>query len=104
MVLYMKEIKTNNKRILTLLSNNIGVEVIVQDSGGGIENSYVVPDGDIVKIGYGLGCDREDVSDALRLVIVSQRQREAADVFEAALELASNCTATGTYSNKGKID
>ncbi len=68
------------------------------------EGCTSVPDGDIVKIGYGLGCDREDVSDALRLVIVSQRQREAADVFEAALEFTSNCTATGTYSNKGKID
>lgn len=63
-----------------------------------------IPDGDIVKIGYGLGYDRDDISDALRLVIVSQRERDAADVFEASLEFSVESVVSGTYSNKGKID
>lgn len=50
MVLYMKEITVNNNRTLTLQPDKNGIEVIVQDGGGGIENSYVVPDGDIVML------------------------------------------------------
>lgn len=84
--------------------------VFVSDMSGAIILSSItegcthIPDGDIVKIGYGLGYDREDISDALRLVIVSQRERDAADVFEASLEFSSDSVASGTYSNKGKID
>ena len=50
MVLYMKEITVNNNRTLTLQPDKNGIEVIVQDGGGGIENSYIVPDGDIVML------------------------------------------------------
>jgi hypothetical protein len=46
----MKEITVNNDRTLTLTTNKNGIEVITQDGGGGIENSYIIPDGDIVML------------------------------------------------------
>lgn len=58
MVFYMKEITVNNGIVLTLLSNKNGIEVITQECGG-IENSYVIPDEDIVMlINYWLNCKR----------------------------------------------
>ena len=68
------------------------------------EGCTSIPDGDIIKIGYGLGCDKDDISDALRLVILSQRERDAMDLFEASLDFGSECSVSGAYSNKGKID
>ena len=46
----MKEITVNNDRTLTLQKDKNGIEVIVQDGGGGIEYSYIIPDGDIVML------------------------------------------------------
>lgn len=58
MVLYMKEIAVNNGIVLALSSDKNGIEVITQEYGG-IENSYVIPDGDIVMlINYWLNCKR----------------------------------------------
>lgn len=96
---------------------NCGIKMIITDSAQFVSTMWgasvlsvitddcgMMPEGDIIKIGYGLGQESDGVSDALRLVIVSQRQREAADMFEAALKFSSNCVVSGTYSNKGKID
>ena len=46
----MKEITVNNDRTLTLQKDKNGIEVVVQDGGGGIEYSYIIPDGDIVML------------------------------------------------------
>lgn len=46
----MIEITVNNDRKLTLLQSKNGMEVIVHDGRGGIEYSYIVPDGDIVML------------------------------------------------------
>ena len=46
----MKEITVNNNRTLTLQKDKNGIEVVVQDGGGGIEYSYIIPDGDIVML------------------------------------------------------
>ncbi len=46
----MKEITVNNNRTLTLSVEESGIEVIAQDSGGGIEYSYIIPDSDIVML------------------------------------------------------
>ena len=46
----MKEITVNNDRTLTLQKHKNGIEVVVQDGGGGIEYSYIIPDGDIVML------------------------------------------------------
>ena len=65
MVLYMKEITVNNNRTLTLLPDKNGIEVIVQDGGGGIENSYVVPDGDVVMLlNYWKNC-KDGIEDSI---------------------------------------
>ena len=39
----MKEITVNNDRTLTLQKDKNGIEVVVQDGGGGIEYSYIIP-------------------------------------------------------------
>ena len=68
MVLYMKEITVNNNRTLTLLPDKNGIEVIVQDGGGGIENSYVVPDGDIVMLlNYWKNC-KDGIEDSIYIL------------------------------------
>ena len=46
----MKEITVNNDRTLTLQKDKNGIEVVVQDGGGRIEYSYIIPDGDIVML------------------------------------------------------
>ncbi len=46
----MKEITVNSDRTLTLSVEMNGIEVIVQDGGGGIEYSYIIPDKDIVML------------------------------------------------------
>lgn len=107
---------TPDKEIISCMER-CGIDMIITDSpyfvserSGAIILSHIVeecgsiPDGDIVKIGYGLGYEKSDVSDALRLVILSVRDKDVADVFEAALDFKSQCVSNCTYSNKGKID
>ena len=61
----MKEITVNNNRTLTLHPDKNGIEVIVQDGGGGIENSYVVPDGDVVMLlNYWKNC-KDGIEDSI---------------------------------------
>ena len=61
----MKEITVNNNRTLTLQKDKNGIEVVVQDGRGGIEYSYIIPDGDIVMLlNYWRNCkDGKEKSD-----------------------------------------
>lgn len=55
---------------------------------------------DIIKIGYGLGKEQDGVSDALRLVVAMEREKDIADIFEASLEIGMYEKVSVTYSEK----
>ncbi len=102
---YLKEI--------TEIFRNFGIEYRITDSRyvlsdkTGVSLLGMICDGcgalgeaEVIKIGYGLGKDTDGVSDALRLVVAQDREKDMADIFEASLELGMFEKVSVTYSEK----